>query len=116
MLFLSSSVIRSLSTLTMNARLREVSIRKVLGASGNNLLITLNKSFVVLIVIALLIASPFTYYAMDDWLSEFQYKIEITPWLFVAAGVLTVIISLITVSYQTIQAIRTNPANILRTE
>jgi len=105
-----------LSTLTMNARLREVSIRKVLGASGNNLLITLNKSFVVLIVIALLIASPFTYYAMDDWLSEFQYKIEITPWLFVAAGVLTVIISLITVSYQTIQAIRTNPANILRTE
>jgi len=105
-----------LSTLTMNARLREVSIRKVLGASGNNLLITLNKSFVIFIVIAFVIASPFTYYAMDDWLSEFQYKIEITPWLFVAAGVLTIIISLITVSYQTIQAIRTNPANILRTE
>jgi len=105
-----------LSTLTMNARLREVSIRKVLGASGNNLLIMLNKSFVLLIVIALVIASPFTYYAVEDWLSEFQYKIEITPWLFVAAGVLTIIISLITVSYQTIRAIRTNPADILRTE
>jgi putative ABC transport system permease protein len=105
-----------LSTLTMNARLREVSIRKVLGASGNNLLVTLNKGFVILIIVALLIASPFTYYAMNDWLSAFQYKIDITPGLFVAAGVLTILISLITVSYQTIRAIRTNPASVLRTE
>lgn len=105
-----------LSTLTMSARLREISIRKVLGASGKTLLITLNKSFIILIVIALFIASPFTYYAINDWLSGFEYRIEITPWLFLAAGVLTILVSLITVSFQTIQAIRVNPANVLRSE
>jgi putative ABC transport system permease protein len=105
-----------LSTLTMTSRLREVSIRKVLGASGKNLLLSLNKGFVILIILSIVIASPFTYYAMSEWLTAFEYKIEISPMIFILAGAIAMMVSLLTVSYQSLRAIHTNPAQALRME
>jgi len=105
-----------LSTLTMTSRLKEVSIRKVLGASGKSILFSLNKGFIILIILAMVIASPFTYYAISDWLTAFEYRVEIKPLMFVLAGSIAMFVSLITVSYQSLKAISTNPAKILRTE
>ncbi len=105
-----------LSTLTMTSRLREVSIRKVLGASVKNLLLSLNKGFVILIILSIVVASPFTYYAMSEWLAAFEYKIEISPIIFLLAGAIAMMVSLLTVSYQSLRAIHTNPAQVLRME
>lgn len=105
-----------LSMLMMQARLKEVGIRKVLGASTNHLMMTLNTRFVVLVLIALVFASPMAWYFVQDWLSEFQYRVPLTPWIFIGAGLITIVISLITVSFQALRAIRANPANTLRVE
>jgi putative ABC transport system permease protein len=105
-----------LSALTLTARTKEVSIRKVFGASRKNLLIILSKNFAVMIIAALLIASPISWYFMDKWLGEFEYKVQITPWIFLSAGILTMVIAYITISYQTLKITKTNPANSLRIE
>ncbi|MCH8233344.1 MAG: ABC transporter permease [Bacteroidetes bacterium] len=104
------------SALILSARIKEISIRKVLGASRNNLIYILSGKFVVLIIIALLIAIPVTWYTMDNWLSGFEYRILITPFIFLLAGTIIIAISLIAISYQTFRVIRANPSDVLRTE
>jgi len=79
-------------------------------------MITLLRSFVILIAIALIIASPLTWIAMDNWLNEFEYRVVITPVVFFLAGALTLLVSLLTIIYQTIRVLRTNPSEVLRTE
>jgi putative ABC transport system permease protein len=105
-----------LSALTLTARTREVSIRKVFGASRKSLLIILSKNFTIMIVAAVLIASPVSWYFMDKWLGEFEYRIEITPFIFLIAGIITLAITYATISYQTFKVTRTNPVNSLRIE
>lgn len=95
---------------------KEIGIRKVLGATVNNVVQLLTKDFMVLIVIAFLIASPLAYYAMDKWLQNYTYHIDISWWIFAIAGLGAIVITLATVSFQAIKAAVANPVNSLRTE
>ena len=97
-------------------KLKEVGIRKVLGASVTSIMVLFSKEFVKLILIAFVIAAPLAYYFMNQWLEGFAYRISI-PWTVFLIGVVsTLVIALITVSYRSAEAARTNPAETLRTE
>jgi len=95
---------------------KEIGIRKVLGASVASIATLLSKDFIKMVLIAIVIASPVAWWAMNKWLEEFVYRIHITWWMFAAAGVLALLIALSTISFQAIKAALVNPAQSLRTE
>jgi putative ABC transport system permease protein len=97
-------------------RRKEVGIRKVLGASVQGIVFHLSKDFVKLVLFAMLIASPLAWYFMNKWLQDFPYRVDISWWIFIAAGVMAVVIAIITVSFQAIKAAIANPVKSLRTE
>lgn len=105
-----------LATYAAEQRIKEIGIRKVLGATITNIVNMLSKDFLKLVVIALLIASPIAWWAMKRWLQDFAYRIDINWWIFAAAGCIAIIIALVTVSFQAIKAARTNPVKNLRSE
>ncbi|WP_422107631.1 ABC transporter permease [Winogradskyella sp.] len=98
------------------AKSKEMAIRKVLGSNALQIATLLSKEFVVLIVIAFLIAAPLTYYALNLWLQDFTYRIALSIDMFLLGGVLTLIIAVITCSYQSIKMAITNPIAALRSE
>jgi putative ABC transport system permease protein len=106
----------ALTTYSLEQRKKEVSIRKVLGASIQNLLLLLNKEYTTLVVLAFLVASPIAYYAMQGWLSEFKYRIEITPLIFIGAFLSFLFLSWIVTLLQSLKASNVNPADTLRNE
>lgn len=97
-------------------RIKEIGIRKVLGASVINLWALLSREFLLLVFIACLIASPLAYWLMNDWLQNYDYRITISWWIFVIAGLVAVVIALCTVSAQAIRAALSNPVKSLRNE
>jgi ABC-type antimicrobial peptide transport system permease subunit len=97
-------------------RIKEIGVRKVLGASAANITALLSKDFIKLVVISILIASPLAWWAMNKWLSDYDYRITISVWIFIAAGSLAILIALLTVSFQAIKAAIANPVKSLRTE
>jgi putative ABC transport system permease protein len=97
-------------------RRKEVGIRKVLGASVKGIVLHLSKDFIKLVLIALIIASPIAWYLMNKWLQNFPYRVNISWWIFILSGLMTVLIALITVSFQSIKAATNNPVKSLRTE
>jgi putative ABC transport system permease protein len=105
-----------LATYAAEQRIKEIGIRKVLGASVGNLTTLLSKDFLKLVLIANGIAFPIAYWAMNQWLREFAYHIEIKWWIFVLAGVIALLIASATVSFQAIKAAVANPVKSLRTE
>lgn len=105
-----------LASLNMNSRKKEVSVRKVLGASIGNIMLILSKSYIVLIGIALMLSVPFSYYFISDWMNRFEYRITIGFGPYVLAGLITVIVALGTISYQCIKVAITNPARSLANE
>ena len=105
-----------LASLTMQNRVKEVSIRKVLGATERSLFILLSREYVLLIIISLLISVPITWYFMSDWLVTFEYRVAITPGDFVIAGVTAMLIALITISHQAIKTAWSQPARTLKCE
>ncbi|MBD2699230.1 ABC transporter permease [Spirosoma sp. BT702] len=105
-----------LAAFAAQQRTKEIGVRKVLGASVTNIVLLLSKDFLTLVVIAILIASPVAWYAMDKWLQNFAYKIDIPWWIFVVAGLLALGIAFITVSFQSIKAALMNPVKSLRSE
>jgi ABC-type antimicrobial peptide transport system permease subunit len=88
----------------------------VLGASVFNLWQLLSKDFIWLVMLSLLIATPVAYYFMDNWLQKYEYRTTISPWLFAVSGAVALLITLVTVSFQSIKAALVNPAKILRNE
>lgn len=106
----------ALSAFTAEQRKKEIGIRKVLGASNGTLLFKLSAEFVKLIGIAFLIASAIAYFVMDKWLEDFQYSIKIGIGIFLAAGIASVVIALLTISFQALKAAFTNPVESLRSE
>lgn len=105
-----------LATLTAFQRTKEIGVRKVLGASIASIVGMLSKDFVLLVVIALVIASPIAWYFMDRWLADFAYHIDISWWVFALAGVAAMGIALLTVGYQSVKAALMNPVESLRSE
>ena len=105
-----------LASFTAQLRIKEIGIRKVLGASVSNLVLMLSKEFALLVGIANLIAWPIAYYAMNRWLQDFAYRIDLEIWAFVLSGFMALFIALITVSYQAWKVARTNPVDALRYE
>ncbi|WP_117883511.1 ABC transporter permease [Aureibaculum luteum] len=97
-------------------RIKEVGIRKVLGASISSIIILFSKSFLKLVVLAVLIATPFAWYGASTWLQEFAYKIDIKWWVFAIAGIITITIVLLTLIFQTTKAAIVNPVKSLRSE
>ncbi|MGS2738557.1 ABC transporter permease [Sinomicrobium sp. M5D2P17] len=105
-----------LSTYAAEQRIKEIGIRKVLGASTGGIVRLLSKDFIKLVLIAILIASPIAWWGMNSWLEGFAYRIHIQWWMFALAGLVAVAIALITVSGQSLKAAMTNPVKSLRTE
>ncbi|MEM9829176.1 MAG: ABC transporter permease [Bacteroidota bacterium] len=101
---------------TVEKRTKEIGIRKVLGASVVGIVTMLSQSFVKLVLIALLIAIPVGYYAMREWLQNFTYRTDISSWVFLLAGATALIITLLTISYQSVKAALANPVDSLRNE
>jgi putative ABC transport system permease protein len=114
--FISCLGLFGLSAFTAEQRTKEIGVRKVLGASVGGIVGLLSKDFLKLVLIAILIASPLSWYAMNRWLQGFAYKLAIEWWIFALAGVLAVGIALLTVSFQSIKAALMNPVKSLKTE
>jgi putative ABC transport system permease protein len=97
-------------------RTKEIGIRKALGSSSVEVVFLLSKGFIVLVAIANMIAWPLAWYAMEYWLQEFPYRININPMVFIAAGLGVVLIAFLSVGVQTLKAATANPARALRSE
>lgn len=106
----------ALATYTARVRRKEIGVRKVLGATVGSIMQMLSNDFVRLIVIAIIVASPIAWWTMNNWLQDFVYRIEIQWWMFVLAGVLAIVIALVTVSFQAVRAAIANPVDSLRDE
>jgi len=115
-IFLACLGLLGLAALAVVNRTKEIGIRKVLGASVSGIVSLISKDFLKLVVIAFVIASPLAWYFMNKWLEDFEYRINITAWIFIIAGVSAVLIALLTVATQALKAAVSNPVKALRTE
>ncbi len=115
-IFIASLGLFGLSAYAAEQRTREIGIRKVLGASVGNITRMLSKEFLKLVIISAVIAFPLAWWAMNKWLQDFAYRVQIGWWIFAVAGITVLMIALLTVSLQAIKAAVANPVKSLRTE
>ncbi|MFD2935890.1 ABC transporter permease [Spirosoma flavum] len=115
-ILLSCMGLFSIALLSIQQRTKEIGVRKVLGASVGSIVTLLSKDFLKLVFVAILIATPIGWWAMNKWLADFAYKIDIAWWVFALAGALAISIALLTVSLQSIKAALMNPVKSLRSE
>ncbi len=115
-IFISCLGLFGLASFVAEQRIKEIGIRKVLGASVLSVWHLLSKDFVVLVIISFLIAVPTSYYFMHSWLQNYNYRTEISWWIFVASGIGSLVITVLVVSFQAIKAAIANPVKSLRTE
>ena len=105
-----------LAAYTAQRRIKEVGIRKILGSSAFQIILLLSKDFTRLVLAAIIVALPDSYYLVSQWLDRFAYRIELNPWYFATAGLLALLIAWLTVASQAFRAARVNPAECLKTE
>jgi ABC-type antimicrobial peptide transport system permease subunit len=115
-IFLSCLGLYGLASFMAVQRIKEVGIRKVLGATAGNIVYLFSREFVVLIAIAFVVAAPVAWYFMHRWLQDYVYRINISWWTFILGGVASIVIALATVSFQAIRAAVANPVDSLRAE
>lgn len=115
-IFISCLGLFGLATYMAEARIKEIGVRKVLGASVTNITSLLSRDFVKLVIVSILVASPIAWFAMHKWLQSYPYRINIQLYVFIASGLLAITIALFTVSFQAIRAAMMNPARSIRTE
>jgi ABC-type antimicrobial peptide transport system permease subunit len=115
-IFLSCLGLYGLASFMATQRIREIGIRKVLGATANSILLLFSREFVLLIGIAYLIAAPLAGWYMYSWLQDFTYRATMSWWIFAAGGLLSVLIALVTVCLRALRAARANPVQALKTE
>lgn len=115
-IFLSCLGLYGLASFMAVQRIKEVGIRKVLGATGWNIIYLFSKEFVLLVAVAFFIATPLSWYYMQHWLQDYSYRISLDWWLFAAVALLVIVIALFTVSFQAVKAALANPADSLRSE
>lgn len=105
-----------LATLTTQKRMKEIGVRKVLGANLSDIIYLLSKNFLILVLVASLIVIPLGWLAMENWLSNFEYRIQLQVWYFIAATAIALLIALLTVAYHSFKAAFMNPTETLRYE
>lgn len=115
-IFISCLGLLGLSMYTVRQRVKEIGIRKVLGASVGSIVQLLSTGSILLVVLAVVVASPIAWWAMNNWLNDFAFRINIEWWMFAVAGLAAVMIALLTVGWQAIQAAIANPVDSLRDE
>jgi putative ABC transport system permease protein len=115
-IFIACLGLFGLSAFTITQRVKEIGVRKVLGASVPQIVTELSKDFLKLVLIASIIALPIAWYSMSKWLLDFAFRISIQWWVFVMAGVIAVVIAFATISFQAIKAATANPVKSLRSE
>lgn len=115
-LFLACLGLLGLTIFNAELRVKEIGIRKVLGASVTGIAVMLSKDFVRLIILAILIASPIAWFGMNKWLEGFAYRIQVQWWIFMAAGLTAIVVAAATISYQAVKAASANPVKSLRSE
>jgi putative ABC transport system permease protein len=115
-IFIACLGLFGLSAFAISQRIKEIGIRKVLGANVSNIVTLLSKDFLKLVGLSAIIAFPVAGFAMSKWLQDFAYRIDMPWWIFIAAGILATMIALVTISVQAIKAAVTNPVKSLRTE
>ncbi|GAB3798986.1 ABC transporter permease [Spirosoma humi] len=115
-IFISCLGLFGLSAFTAEQRTKEIGIRKVLGASVSSIIGLLSQDFLKLVLLAIAIASPLAWYAMNQWLQGFAYKVDLSWWVFALAGILAIGIALLTISFQSVKAALMNPVKSLRSE
>ena len=115
-IILSCSGLLAMVLLVIQQRVKEIGVRKVLGASIQNISFLISKDFLSLVLLAVLIATPISWFTMNKWLQDFPYRIQIHAWMFALVGIVAIIISLLTISINTIRAASANPVDSLRSE
>ena len=115
-IFISCMGLFGLSAYSAQLRIKEVSIRKVLGASSSYIALLLSRDFVKLVFIAILLSCPMAWWAMEKWLDNFAYRIPISGWMFVLAGAFSLVVAILTVSYQALKLALTNPVKYLKAD
>lgn len=115
-IFLACLGLFGLTAFAVVQRTKEIGIRKILGANIPNIISLLSKDFVVLVIVAIVVASPLAWYAANEWLQNFAYRVRIEWWVFVLAGIVALGIALLTISFQAVKAALANPVKSLRTE
>jgi putative ABC transport system permease protein len=105
-----------LAAFTAEQRGKEIGIRKVLGATVSGIVSLISVDFIVLVIVALVIASPLAWWLMNMWLQNFAYRIDLQWWVFLLAGIIAVLIAFVTISFQAIKAAVANPVKSLRSE
>ena len=115
-IFISCLGLFGLATYMAENRIKEIGVRKVLGASVTSITTLLSKDFLKLVIISFVIASPIAWYAMNKWLQTYTYRVDVEWWIFAGTALLSIIIAILTVSYQAIKAAISNPVKSLRSE
>lgn len=115
-IFIACLGLFGLAAFTTEQRSTEIGVRKVLGASVSSIVMLLSKEFGKLVLIAVIISTPVAWYVMDGWLSEFAYRIELSVWVFIIAGLLALIVAWVTMGYQCIKAAIANPVDAIKRE
>ncbi len=115
-IFIACLGLFGLSAFAITQRIKEIGIRKVLGASIGSIVQLLSKDFLILVAISAVIAFPVAWYTMKNWLQDFAYRISMPWWIFIIAGIVAAFIALVTISFQAIKAAISNPVKSLRTE
>ena len=115
-IFIACLGLFGLSAFAISQRIKEIGVRKVLGANVSGIVGLLSKDFLILVGVAALMAFPIAWYAMNNWLQDFAYRINIQWWVFIVAGIVAALIAFVTVSFQAIKAAIANPVKSLRTE
>ena len=115
-IFISCLGLFGMAMFMAEQRTKEIGVRKILGATVFDLWRLLSKEFTVLVIISLFIAAPLAYYFMRNWLQNYQYRVELSWWIFAAAGMGALVITLLTVSFQSIKTALMNPVKSLRNE
>jgi ABC-type antimicrobial peptide transport system permease subunit len=115
-IFICCMGLAGLASFTIEKRIREIGIRKVLGATVGQLLMLISKEFLKLVTVAFVIAVPLTWWFMYNWLQKYDFRITISSWLFISVGLVILLLTMVVVSLNTIRAAMSNPVKALRTE
>jgi putative ABC transport system permease protein len=115
-IFIACLGLFGLATFTAEQRTKEIGIRKVLGSSVAGIVTLISRDFIKLVVVAIVIAIPITWWAMDQWLNDFAYRVKVGPGIFLMASVIAIFVALATISWQSLKAALANPVNSLRNE